>query len=154
MLQHIEGNILDLADRGMFDLVVQGCNCQNTMGSGLAKEIRERFPAAYAADQRTVKGDKSKLGTYTVGLGKRYNVINAYTQYHYLPRGIDHFEYSAFNNILNSLAVEYKWHYSYGFPYIGMGLAGGDPEIIIPMLEMFAEEMINYSTNVYLVKYA
>ena len=44
MLKHTKGNLLDLAEAGLFDVVVQGCNCFNTMGGGIAREIRERYP--------------------------------------------------------------------------------------------------------------
>ena len=39
-LKHTKGNLLDLAEAGEFDIVVQGCNCFNTMGGGIAREIR------------------------------------------------------------------------------------------------------------------
>lgn len=31
-LKHTKGNLIDLAEAGEFDVVVQGCNCFNTMG--------------------------------------------------------------------------------------------------------------------------
>lgn len=31
-LKHVKGNLLNLAEAGQFDIVVQGCNCFNTMG--------------------------------------------------------------------------------------------------------------------------
>jgi O-acetyl-ADP-ribose deacetylase (regulator of RNase III) len=40
MLNHTKGNLIDMAEAGLFDFIVQGCNCHNTMGSGIAKEIR------------------------------------------------------------------------------------------------------------------
>ena len=27
MLKHTKGNLLDLAEQGQFDIIVQGCNC-------------------------------------------------------------------------------------------------------------------------------
>ena len=35
------------------------------MGAGIARTIRHKFPQAYIQDIQTIKGDKSKLGTYT-----------------------------------------------------------------------------------------
>ena len=29
------------------DIIVHGCNCQGVMGSGVAKQIKEKFPNAY-----------------------------------------------------------------------------------------------------------
>ena len=41
----IKGDLIDLAIEGKFDLIVHGCNCFNTMGKGIAKSIRQNFPA-------------------------------------------------------------------------------------------------------------
>jgi O-acetyl-ADP-ribose deacetylase (regulator of RNase III) len=140
MLKRMKGNLLDLAEAGHFNIIVQGCNCFNTMGSGIAREIRERYPAAYEADCKTTPADYTKLGNYTVMLGKGFNIINAYTQYNF-NKGRDTndvFEYLAFDLILQKLAHQYP-DCNFGFPYIGMGLAGGDPDTIIASLTNFAE---------------
>lgn len=148
MLKHTKGNLIDLAERGKFDIIVHGCNCQNTMGSGIAKEIRERYPESYIIDteyHKTLAIDYGepfvfeKLGNYTecVCNDEKFTIINAYTQLHYLPRGIDHFEYDSFNLILRKLAVRFP-DSRFGFPHIGMGLAGGDSGRIFSMLEWFA----------------
>lgn len=39
MLKHIKGNLIDLAEEGEFDIIIHGCNCQNTMGSVLRKRF-------------------------------------------------------------------------------------------------------------------
>ena len=137
MLLQSKGNLIDLAEAGQFDVIVHGCNCQNTMGSGIAREIRQRYPQAYTADCEAASNRKNLPGTYSgVKVGKFW-IINAYTQFHYLPRGKDHFEYAGFDNILNELYKEFPKR-RFGFPYIGMGLAGGDSKRIINMLEDFA----------------
>lgn len=144
MLQHTKGNLLTLAERGKFDIIVHGCNCQNTMGSGIAKEIRERFPSAYDVDTAYHEKKKLipylKLGNFTHTRVGSFTIVNAYTQYDYLPRGVDHFEYASFAVILQKLLYLYP-NYDFGFPYIGMGLAGGDKDRIISMLEEFAKEL-------------
>lgn len=156
MLKHAKGNLLDLAEAGEFDVVVQGCNCFNTMGGGIAREIRERYPAAAAADAATVRGDYTKLGNWTVGLNdlgdRKFLIINAYTQFN-MSTGEDVFEYTAFQLILQKLVRLYG-NYSIGLPYIGMGLAGGDKDIIIPMIEWFAEQVSAQGGSVTLVEFA
>lgn len=95
----IEGDLLSLAADGHFDVIVQGCNCFCTMGSGLAKQIKEKYPEAYEADCQTKKGDKEKLGTYTtcvVGNLHKFVIVNAYTQFNYGKSSKDYFEYYAF----------------------------------------------------------
>ena len=50
MLKHTKGNLIDLAEAGEFNIIVHGCNCFETMGSGIAREIHDRYPAAFDAD--------------------------------------------------------------------------------------------------------
>ena len=162
MLIHRKGNLVDLAEQGEFDVIVHGCNCQNTMGSGIAKEIRERYPRAYDADTLATKQWKNpvaKLGNFSTyaTYGKPsdgeypFIIVNAYTQLHYLPRGVDHFEYESFYLILKKLAV--LGGVRFGFPYIGMGLAGGNKDRIIAMLEDFAEKVSAKGGSVTLVEF-
>ena len=137
----VKGNLLDLAEAGDFDIIVQGCNCFNTMGGGLAREIRERYPEVAAADSATVRGDYNKLGNWTEQQVTRnggaidFTVINAYTQYN-MSCGTDVFEYEAFVLILKKLIHFYPTA-RFGFPFIGTGLAGGDKNVILDILEHF-----------------
>ena len=160
MLKHTKGNLIDLAEQGKFDIIVHGCNCQNTMGSGIAKEIRERYPQAYEADTsagRTYQYPILKLGNFSVAgdnpIDPKFEIVNAYTQVHYLPRGEDHFEYDSFKMILSKLACIAP-DARYGFPYIGMGLAGGDKDRIIDILEIFANRITVTGGSATLVEFA
>jgi O-acetyl-ADP-ribose deacetylase (regulator of RNase III) len=154
MLKHTKGNLIDLAEQGAFDVIVQGCNCYNTMGSGIAREIRERYPEAYEADLKTEKGDIMKLGNWTEYDTGAFKIINAYTQYGFNSGGstFDLFEYTSFQLILQKLFAEYG-KCDIGFPYIGMGLAGGDKEKIIKMIEDFAEQVDALGGSVTLVEF-
>jgi O-acetyl-ADP-ribose deacetylase (regulator of RNase III) len=154
MLKHTKGNLLDLAEAGEFDIIVQGCNCFNTMGGGIAREIRERYPAVASVDMETVRGDYNKLGTWTecdAGEKNRFTVINAYTQYN-MSQGTDVFEYTAFELILQKLRHAYS-NKRIGLPYIGMGLAGGDKHTIITMIKFFAEDVAKIGGTVTLVEF-
>ena len=155
-----QGDLLELAERGKFDIIVHGCNCQNTMGSGIAKQIKDRYPDAFMVDTRYDKDMQNyrylKLGTFTKtevfsGLNK-FTIVNAYTQFNCLPRGVDHFEYASFAVILQKLAYFYG-NYGFGFPYIGMGLAGGDSDRIFGMLEEFASLVKENGGTVTVVEY-
>jgi O-acetyl-ADP-ribose deacetylase (regulator of RNase III) len=154
MLKHTKGNLLDLAEAGEFDIVVQGCNCFNTMGGGIAREIRERYPLVASVDMETVKGDYNKLGNWTecdAGEKNRFTIINAYTQYN-MSQGTDVFEYTAFQLILEKLTFVYPSK-RIGLPYIGMGLAGGDPAWIMPMIENFAKQVSKKGGTATLVEF-
>lgn len=142
----IKGDLIKLAKAGEFDAIVHGCNCFNTMGSGIARSIKKEFPEAYAADCKTTKGDPSKLGTYSFATVWFENqaplvVFNAYTQFNYWDKG-DLFNYEAFQQILDRIkgmdyskrALEGKGN-RWGFPLIGCGLAGGDKRRILSMIE-------------------
>ena len=139
MLKHKKGNLLDLAEAGDFDIIVQGCNCFNTMGGGIAREIRERYPMAATVDDETQKGDYNKLGNYTTAFTGKFLIVNAYTQFN-MSQGTDVFEYTAFQLIMEKLTFAFPGK-RIGLPYIGMGLAGGDSDTIIPMIEWFAERV-------------
>ena len=149
----IKGDLLVLAKEGKFDIIVQGCNCQNVMGAGIAKQIKEQFPDAWIADQQTLKGDKNKLGHYSIGMGGRLVIINAYTQYNTASRaGEDMFDYHACYEVLLKISERFgKWRI--GLPMIGMGLAGGDPVRIMAMLEDFAQRMSAQGGSATVVEY-
>ena len=153
-LIHAKGNLLDMAENGDFDVIVQGCNCFNTMGGGIAREIRERYPVVASVDMETVEGDYNKLGNYTecdAGEKNRFTVINAYTQYN-MSKGTDVFEYAAFELILQKICYKYG-KFRIGLPHIGMGLAGGDKEVIMEQLEYFAAKVDERGGSVTLVEF-
>jgi len=157
-LKHAKGNLIDMAENGDFDVIVQGCNCFNTMGGGIAREIRERYPHVAEVDSKTVRGDYTKLGTWTqenVILKNgtvTFDIINAYTQYN-MSQGTDVFEYIAFQLILEKLAFVYPGK-RFGLPYIGCGLAGGEKETIVDMIDVFAGRIALEGGTVTLVEFS
>lgn len=162
MLKHAKGNLIDMAEAGEFDVIVHGCNCQNVMGSSIAREIRERYPQAFEADRiyhEHLASDYDnpcieKLGNYSEAWAEKFTIVNAYTQVHYLPRGVDHFEYGSFAVILKKLSYRFPGGTRFGFPYIGMGLAGGDKTRIMSFLEEFGREVKKSGGSTTLVKFA
>lgn len=153
----IQGNLLDLAENGMFDLIIHGCNCFNTFGSGLAKEIKERYPQAYAADCETTRGDRNKLGSYTLSYFDGANpfiIVNSYTQFGFNSYGNhqDLFEYDAFQKILDELLHNYGTC-RLALPMIGCGLAGGQPAKIVAMIDEFSDKVEALGGTVTLVEF-
>jgi O-acetyl-ADP-ribose deacetylase (regulator of RNase III) len=157
MLKHTKGDLLAMAEQGKFDIIVQGCNCFCTMGSGIARQIREEYPQAYEADLDTEPGDILKLGNFTscvAGDVAEFIIVNAYTQYGFNKAGesSDVFEYTSFELILQKLAHVYGDR-DFGFPYIGMGLAGGDKQHIIGLLGWFTDLVEAKGGSVTLVEF-
>jgi len=143
IIQTIKGSVIDLAAMtDEFDLLLHGCNCFNTMGSGVAKAIADKWPGVVEADNRTDKGDVYKLGSYTTYVTDTgLIIVNAYTQYHY-GRKDKYFEYSAFDQVLRGLEDEYNSPFRFSrasrvlAPKIGSGLGGGDWEVISKMISL------------------
>jgi len=150
---NIKGDLLELARQGYFDIVVHGANCQSTMNSGIARQIREQYPQAFYADVDDRRSPGNKLGSVTFAEADGFTIVNAYTQLTYNKKGEefkDRFEYAAFEKILRGLA-KYHGQARFGFPYIGMGLAGGNKQIILGLLEDFSDSITGTVT---LVEYA
>lgn len=133
----IAGDLLELAVAGAFDVIVHGCNCHCTMGAGIAKTIKARFPEAYSADLATSKGDRSKLGTISFAEIERPHhslvVVNAYTQYDWRGSG-KKVDYDAIRTSMQSVKRMFGGK-RIGYPLIGAGLAGGDWNEIAPIID-------------------
>ena len=148
----INGDITLLANN--FDIIIHGCNCFNTMGAGVAKAIRKKFPLAYKTDCLTIKGDKSKLGTISYCRlnenNKELIIVNAYTQYHYWSKNNDILlDYNALRNAFKLIKKEFGLqNKKIAFPKIGAGLARGNWEKIEKIIK---EELIN--ENITLIIY-
>lgn len=136
-MQIEKGDLIKKAKAGEFDVIVHGCNCFCTMGAGIAKTIKQVFPAAYQADLATIAGDKTKLGTYSVAQvdvnGKALTIINAYTQYQWRGAG-QKADYDAIRRVFRQLKQDYTGK-KIGYPAIGAGLAGGDWATIAAIID-------------------
>lgn len=139
MVEYIKGNLLSFP--GGINVIAHSANCQNTMGSGIALQIKEEYPAAYEADTKAKESNENELGLFSVATlvsGKR--IINCYTQEFY---GTDkrHVDYEAFyvcfqriRDLLEGANKEGR-HYVLGVPkFISSDRAGGSWRIIETML--------------------
>lgn len=151
-MKEIEGNLIKLAKDNKFDYILHGCNCFENMGAGIAKQIALAFPDAVKADKyekhggncQFAKGSYFRLGNMTMAhekifLENKYNnlkIVNIYSQYYPGP----HLDYEAltlglrkFRHHVGLKATDRKIRV--GLPKIGAGLAGGDWNIIKPIIE-------------------
>lgn len=141
-MRTIEGDLLELAEKGRFNMIIHGCNCFNTMGSGIAVQIAHRFPQAVQADNETKHGDPFKLGRISqayvpIPPGHHLTIVNAYTQFGY-GKDQRYLNYAAVGACFTHLARVYHEHRDdllIGYPMIGAGLAGGDWDIISAIID-------------------
>lgn len=147
MLNEIDGDLIKLSVANRFDVIAHGCNCFNTMGAGIARQIADAFPRARKADGKTVRGDRTKLGRYSVSEGKPI-ILNVYTQYLF---GSDqlHVDYEAIREAFRVINSDYAG-LELGIPKIGAGLAGGDWDKIRAIIEEVTPDLnvtvVNFNT--------
>ena len=127
-MKKIKGDLIKLAKNGEFDVIVHGCNCFNTMGLGIALQIKQNFPEVWDVDRNTIKGYKNKLGNYTkytyYSYPSKLTIINAYTQFKPGSNPLSE-NYNAIRSCFRKIAEEFS-DKKIGIPAIGSGLAGGD----------------------------
>jgi O-acetyl-ADP-ribose deacetylase (regulator of RNase III) len=141
----IKSDLVELAKVGKFDIIIHGCNCFNTMGSGIARQIRDEFPNAYVADSKTIRGSLKKLGEMSIGFhimksGHNITIINAYTQFRYWrEKGEENsclVDYDAIEKVFKLIKTVFgNKEFKFGIPKIGAGLAGGDWERIKSIID-------------------
>lgn len=127
----IKGDLIKLALAKEFDVIVHGCNCFNTMGSGIAVPMKNTFGVdKYELEDPKYKGDYNKLGQIDYQKHPIHEVIvvNAYTQYDYNrqkdPEAVM-LNYQALILCFQKLNHIFKGK-KIGLPLIGCGRAGGD----------------------------
>ena len=147
----VEGNLIDAYLEGSVDVMMHICNTQGRMGSGIAKEVRERIPKAYENYIYEHAHVELQLGEYTSdGLGC-FN-LNAQKNYGYDNKM--YINYAALGHCLHDIYNHIFFHYAdhgkdikIGIPYLmGAGLAGGDFSIVSEIVEYWLgdHELIAY----------
>lgn len=126
------------------DAIGHCANCFNTMGSGIAKQIKAKLPEAFEADSKTEAGDRKKFGSFSVGsitapkikTNIKY-VYNLYGQYYY-GRESRKLNYEAIYTALESMRHDCVGRpiKRIGFPKnMGCMLAGGHFPIVNEMIK-------------------
>lgn len=153
-IQYKTGDLIAAFKAGEVLVIAHQANCMNTMGSGVAKAIREAFPQAYEADCVTRKGDKEKLGGFTVSADAEFGLIfNLYGQYDYgREAGKVYTDLSALRSAMSQMATFLR-HIDYraaagtiGLPKLGAGLGGAKWEDVAQIIE---EELCDFDVVIY-----
>jgi len=77
-IEYRVGNLLEEKD---ISVILHQANLFCTFGSGIARAIKDKYPEAYEADCKTVKGDSDKLGGYSSARTKDgKTIVNCYSQ--------------------------------------------------------------------------
>ncbi len=158
--KEIQGDLIKLAKQGNFDIIAQGCNCQNTMGKGIAVGMKESFSCdKFPLEQRKYRGNYNKLGQIdfevvhrTKGtilqsiediiLLENFNpedsivVVNCYIQFN-LGKNLD---YLALNLCLRKINFEFKGRHI-GLPHIGCGIGGGNFKFVKAIIKKELKDM-------------
>lgn len=148
-MKYIVKDLLKAAVDGMFDAIAHQTNCMHRWNSGLAPQLKERFPQAYNADLLTRFSDITKLGTcsFSTYLSKDQTpvlIANCYGQYQNCSNGGET-DYVALRSALLQLSKSVPENRRIGFPKIGCGAAKGDWNIVSAMIE---EIFINHDVTI------
>ena len=145
MVKIVKGNLLDATE----DIIAHQVNCMGVMGSGLAKQIRNKYPEVYANYKDYLKNYKGKIlgSAQSVVCHDGKIVFNLFGQYGY-GRDKQYTDYNALKSALSSLYLfTYNKNLSIAFPYnLGCGLAGGDWNVVYKIIE---EVFNDYDVNIY-----
>lgn len=153
----VEGDLIEMAKDGQFDVIIHGCNCHHIMGGGIARTIAQEFPNAPKIDRGTSYGDYLKLGTISIASYERADgttliIINGYTQF---GVSADKHPYNPSVAVdYNSIARVFRRMVKYspekslgiGFPLIGAGLAGGNWDLIRQIINEQLDSLDNRHT--------
>ena len=122
-LEIINDDILNCTE----GLIVHGCNASGAMGSGIAKQIRAKYPDVYTKFKTIPEGLVSMGKLQIVKVSDALYIGNAITQLNY---GNDGKRYASVDAIYNSLKQAFAFCLIYEYellcPKIGCGLGGLD----------------------------
>lgn len=137
MSKVVKGNVVDALLSKEVDFIAHICNCQGVMGSGVAKEIKQRVPDAFEA----YRSSELRLGScvyaesvFNLLAQDRYGYDKRHLNYGALAESLMDMSMELFDMRLNKDQVTPKFRI--GIPYkIGCDRAGGDWEVVKEMIE-------------------
>lgn len=141
MVTYLKGDLLE----SNVDYICHQVNCRGRMGSGIAKQIRKKFPYVYQMYMerhedalRVLDSPDRMLGSSDIIKipNSNQHVVNMYAQCGYGYDGKRYTSYKAFKFILEELKKYIPTDCTIGFPKgVGCGLGGGNWAVISKMIE-------------------
>lgn len=134
MVKVYEGNLFNTKA----DVLCHQCNCQGVMGSGIAAEVKSRYPWVYAYYRSDYLKGKLKLGYVVFGaINEKQVIANLCGQDGYGYIGVKRTNYEALQECLNSVKdyMEENELLSVAFSYnMSCCRGGGDWTIVYNMI--------------------
>lgn len=152
MIKEVKGDLLSVTK----GFIVHGCNAHGVMGSGVAKQIRAKYPKCYdiysnyCKDLREFTDSMIVFEHNILGVVPMYQhddliIFNAITQFNYGTdsRKVDYEAvYRAFETINAYIMGQVGVDRVLNFPMIGCGLAGGNWNIVKTIIDEVVDDSI------------
>jgi O-acetyl-ADP-ribose deacetylase (regulator of RNase III) len=148
MLKVTEGNLWSHA-KGQC-VIAHGCNTLGSMGKGFAKQLKERYPLNFLEYRQLCLNGRLKVGEWLLVHEKDKAIFNLITQETYgNDKDVVYVDYEAVRKGLQAVELyASQYHLPVHMPFIGAGLAHGDPKIL---MVIFEEVFITADVVVYLL---
>jgi O-acetyl-ADP-ribose deacetylase (regulator of RNase III) len=142
-------NLLSVAS----GIILHGCNAQGVMGSGVAKQLRAKYPQIYEDYQNFLALYRELFEEPALGkvcytpVTSTLTVASGITQNFYGRQGLRYVSYAAIVSCIESAVSTAKLEQkTLHIPYmIGAGLGGGDLNLITELVEAVS---LHYSYDI------
>jgi O-acetyl-ADP-ribose deacetylase (regulator of RNase III) len=141
MIKYITGDLLGATQK----VLIHGCNNHGVMGSGVARQIRAKWPNVYEVYNLRYKTFGLDLGEIVpVATLDGKIVVNCITQDGYGRDGRRYVDYDAIERCMEQINDRVDiWEVTeVAMPFIGAGLGGGDWSIIEGIIMRTAKNFI------------
>lgn len=143
MVQYKNGCVIKALEDGDIDYMIHCCNARGVMGSGIAKQVKKKYPKAfsdYLDSYLSVENSKELMGSLSGSGG----VINLISQYSY---GYDGQRYTNYGAVSKGLSLvrervvalskpPQSSKFKIGIPYkMASDRGGADWDIILELVE-------------------
>jgi O-acetyl-ADP-ribose deacetylase (regulator of RNase III) len=146
MIRYINGDITKTEIKN----IAHGVNCQNAMGSGVARALYSRFPNIKKAYHDFFNSNNNFPETKFDPLGRVLEVntdgrriFHLFTQNHYGSDGRKYVMYDAVVQCFDALNKQLKGQ-QLAIPKIGCGLAGGSWDVVKEIIKAYAPDIDIY----------